>query len=129
VIGKKLRENPALADATGDQLRVLASVVEDDHLVDPGRVLDRCALVGQLGGRRRLGYDVVGLVRRAGAHAGVVLRAPDLSAGDPLDPPLDEAADPRLPIPTPCELCSSLPSVCRAGATISSARLNSAMSW
>jgi len=38
------------------------------------------------------------------------------------------AAAPRDPIPTPWALCSCLPSVCSAGATISSARLNSAMS-
>ena len=32
------------------------------------------------------------------------------------------------PMPTPCSLCRCFPSVCRDGATISSARLNSAMS-
>ena len=35
---------------------------------------------------------------------------------------------PRLPMPTCCEDCRSLPSVWSAGAIISSARLNSAMS-
>ena len=38
-------------------------------------------------------------------------------------------APPRAPMPTCWSRCSCLPSVCSAGAIISSARLNSAMSW
>ena len=42
---------------------------------------------------------------------------------------LEITAPPRAPMPIAWSRWRDLPSVCSAGATISSARLNSAMSW
>ena len=130
VVREQLGEDPELAHAAGDQLRVLAAVVEDDDLVDRARDVDRRRLVRELR-RRDVGRHQAVLVAEVGArHAGVELSAAALSAGAPLASGADrDAAAPRLPIPTPCEVWSSLPSVCSDGAIISSARLNSAMSW
>src|SRR5204862_8032414 len=103
-----------------DQLRVLPAVVEDDDLVDLARSVDiQRRLRDQLGRGRRRCDDVI-------VHAS----AGALSLACSLEPAAvwAAAAAPREPMPTPWEACSSLPSVISAGAIISSARLNSAMS-
>ena len=120
VVGQQLAEDAALAHAPGDQLRVLAAVVEDDDLVDRARDVDRRRLVRELGRGGRLGDDPV--LGHASLRAGAFSTAPFSAPG------CADADAPRLPIPTPCADCSALPSVCSAGAIISSARLNSARS-
>ena len=67
VMGQQLAEDAALAHAARDELGVLPAVVEDDDLVDRARDVDRRALVGELGARRRGGDD-----RRARAHSAPV---------------------------------------------------------
>ena len=85
-----------------------------------GRLDVERRLVDELRGGRRRGDHAVGhqreqrrrLVRRRRRRSGACAAA----------------AAPREPMPTPCAAWSCLPSVCSAGAIISSARLNSAMS-
>ena len=117
VVRQQLAEHAALAHAAGDQLRVLAAVVEDHDLVGRDRPLERELLDRLLGGER-------GAVALRDDFRGV--HSPPTSAGTGLD---DCTAPPRAPMPIAWSRCSDLPSVWSAGATISSARLNSAMSW
>ena len=70
MVGQQLAEHPALADAPRDELGVLAAIVEDDDLVDRAGDVDRSALVGELGPRRRLGDD---RIRRHATAPGCVL--------------------------------------------------------
>jgi hypothetical protein len=53
VVGQQLAEDPALADPAGDQLRVLATVVEDDDLVRGDLALERELLDRLLSRQRR----------------------------------------------------------------------------
>ena len=53
VVRQQLGEHAALADAAGDQLRVLAPEVEHQHLVVRYRALERQLLDGLVGGDRR----------------------------------------------------------------------------
>ena len=109
VVRQQLGEDAALAHAAGDQLRVLAAVVEDQDLVVRDRALERQLLDGLVGGERRA-------VARACSSVVSVCDKRDRSTR-------------ARAMPMCCSRWSCLPSVCSAGATISSARLNSAMSW
>ena len=117
VVRQQLGEDAALAHAARDQLRVLAAVVEDDDLLRGRRVAARTRLrsrvpaVDRVRGRRR---QRLGARRRRASAAGQSLTR--------------ATARPFEPIPTCWSRWRCLPSVCSAGATISSARLNSAMS-
>ena len=104
MVRQQLGEHPELAHAPGDQLRVLAAVVEDDDLVR-----------GELALERELLDRLVGDRRAADLHASYSVAARAI-------------APPRAPMPTAWSRCSCLPSLCSDGAIISSARLNSAMS-
>ena len=106
VVRQQLGEHPALAHPPRDQLRVLPAVVEHHDLV--GRDL---ALEGQL---------LQGLVGRDGRPVPLGSGAQSATSATP---------PPRAPMPICWSRWSCLPSVCSAGAIISSARLNSAMSW
>jgi hypothetical protein len=117
VMRQQLAEHPALAHATGDQLRVLAAVVEDHDLVGGDGPLER-ELLDRLFGRKG------GAVALRDDFRGV--HSLPTSAGTGLD---DCTAPPLAPMPIDWSRWSDLPSVWSAGATISSARLNSAMSW
>ena len=124
VMREQLGEHPALAHPARDQLRVLASEVEDDDL-----------FASQLAASVRTGPHVRPRLRRASAS----MRSPTATAAmsaagrraerDPYDYSTATAAAVGLaPMPTPCSRWRCLPSVWSAGATASSARLNSAMS-
>jgi hypothetical protein len=126
-VGQQLAEHAALTHPPGDELGVLAAVVQDDDLVDRGRAVDGRRLVGELRGRGRRGDEMV-VQEVPGSPAYAWARAGVFSAAAAGAGPLTAAAAPREPMPTPWEDCSCLPSVCRAGAIISSARLNPAMS-
>ena len=106
VVRQQLREHAALAHPARDQLRVLAAVVEHDDLV--GR---------RPRARARAPRRLVGREGRA--------RAPRMRSSV-----CDKRHCRRRARPCRCAWSrwSCLPSVCSAGATISSARLNSAMS-
>ena len=112
VVRQQLGEDPALADPAGDQLRVLTAIVEDDDLVGRHPPLER-ELLDALLGRERGAAALRDELRHRPAITGC-------GCG---------CALPRAPIPIAWSRWSDLPSVCSAGATISSARLNSAMSW
>jgi hypothetical protein len=59
-MGQQLAEDAQLADAAGDQLRVLPAVVEDDDLVDGARRRDLAdVLIDELGGSGRAGHDAL----------------------------------------------------------------------
>ena len=105
VVRQQLREHAALAHAARDQLRVLPAVVEHDDLV--GRRPRARAQAPPGAGRPRRPTHAP----RSGAQSATSATPP-----------------PRAPMPTCWSRCSCLPSVCSAGAIISSARLNSAMS-
>ena len=103
MVRQQLGEDPELAHPPGDQLRVLPAVVEDDDLIR-----------GELALERELLDRLVGDRRAADLHAySVAAKA---------------IAPPRAPMPTAWSRWRCLPSLWSAGATISSARLNSAMS-
>ena len=110
VVRQQLAEHAALAHAARDQLRVLPAVVEHDDLVVRDLALERELLDGLVG--RDAG--VAAEARRRSAHAGTRSGAWRAVAW--------------LAMPTCWSRCSCLPSDCSAGAIISSARLNSAMS-
>ncbi len=119
MVRQELGEDPELAHPPGDQLGVLAAVVEDDDLVRGHLALERQlvdALLGD-GGVADLHY---GFLRRCAAG----MRA----AGGAYSVAARAMAPPRAPMPTAWSRCSCLPSLCSDGAIISSARLNSAMS-
>ena len=102
------------------------AVVEHDDLVDRARGLDVATILVDELGRGRGGGD-----EALGAHASVAERLPASvsAASEPLPVVRRRGPlEPRAPMPTPWAGCSCLPSVCSAGATMSSARLNSAMS-
>ena len=112
VVRQQLGEDAALAHPPRDQLRVLPAVVEDDDLVGRDRPLERellDALLGRERGAAALGDELRHRPASTGCGSGCAL--------------------PRAPMPIAWSRWSDLPSVCSAGATISSARLNSAMSW
>ena len=108
VVRQQLGEDPELAHPPGDQLGVLAAVVEDDDLVRGHLALER-QLVDAAARRRWC-------------------RGPPSDADRPTPSPPAPSRPPRAPMPTAWSRWSCLPSLCSAGAIISSARLNSAMS-
>ena len=125
VVREQLGEDAALADPARDQLRVLAAEVEDEDLLDAGRVLglgDRLEI--GLRERRALGL-ALGDRRGDLRGAGELSHRPQSSL---TATPADTRARPFEPIPTDCWRCSALPSVCRDGATMTSARWNEGMS-
>ena len=108
VVRQQLGVDAALADPARDQLRVLAAEVEHEDLL--------------VRGRRRRDLDRLGdpglTARRATRRAQASVTAI----------PFETLALPLEPMPTSCERWSCLPSVCSAGATITSARWKSRMS-
>ncbi len=123
VVGQQLAEDAELAHPAGDELRVLTAVVEDDDLVDGARRRDLAhVLDDELRRRGRGGHDAVRHVSLRMGSWWMPLPLEGSAGGGAA------AAEPRAPMPTPCATCSCLPSVWSAGAIMSSARLNSAMS-
>ena len=86
----------------------------------------------QLGGGGGVGDDLgvdVGLAHPAGDQLGVLgaeVDDQDRAVAGPTGVGTPRA---QWPMPTPCERCRSLPSVWRAGATITSAFWNSLTVW
>ncbi len=105
---QQLGEDPAVADPPRDQLRVLPSEVKNEDLLDI-RFRPRAPLRVRRG---RVGCFL--LSRRAQSSETAT--------------PADTAALPLEPIPTACSVWSFLPSLCSAGATITSARWKERMS-
>ncbi len=114
VVGQQLGEDPALAEPARDQLRVLAAEVEHEDLlaIDPDRA--------RLAARRIDDGGVDRAFRRAAP--------PPCRQSSETATPLATADLPFEPIPTDWLRCSCLPSVCSAGATMTSARWNEGMS-
>src|SRR2546421_8862917 len=114
-VRQELAEYAALAHPPRDQLGVLASEVEYEHLIQTG-LHTRTV-------RRRWSR----FPRRNGSsHAtGVPTGPPPLSAATGS---VADVAARVAPIPIPCSRWSCLPSLCSAGATITSARWKEGMS-
>ena len=140
---QQLGKHPALADPPGDQLRVLPSEIKDQHLLQgmgrTGRTLPRgCGSDGCLthvsaGGWRGFGGPSEDAAQPRPQDGGT--KSATGPAGPTRGPqssdtatPADTAARPFEPIPTCCSFCSFLPSLIRAGATITSARWKERMS-
>ena len=121
-VGQQLAEHPALAHAAGNQLAVLATEVQHQHLVVRGRGGLGLGGLGVLrrdrgNGRRPLHYST----SAASGWAGAAPLVTPSDAGAAL------AAD-CAPMPMAWSRWSCLPSVCSDGATMTSARWNEAMS-
>ena len=101
---QQLGEHPAFADPPGDQLRVLAPEVEDQHLLVAAFVSP---------GSDPPTETALSIPSR------LVIRYAT---------PADTAARPLEPMPTDCSFWSFLPSLISAGATITSARWKERMS-
>ena len=123
------------AEIAGDQLRAVTEP-EDRHSGVVDRRVDR-RRVGGMDGRRTAREDDrrgpprqhLGDRHRTRHDLGVHVRFPH-APGDQLRVLRPEVDDENefvhlLPMPTPCERCSSFPSVCNDGATITSAFWNS----
>ena len=128
VVRQQLGEDAALADPPRDQLRVLAAEVEDEDLLVRGlggatSTASTAGAGSDAGTRRLAGPSRARLVRASASASGRLSRSVIATAT-----PSATAARPFEPMPTDCSRCSCLPSVCSAGATITSARWNSGMS-
>ena len=110
MVRQQLAEHAALADAARDQLRVLPAVVEDDDLVMRDAALERELLDPLVCGDATPVAEADDVRHQAGTRSGA------------------SRATALLAMPTCWSRWRCLPSDCSAGAIISSARLNSAMS-
>ena len=112
-MGQQLGEDPALTEPARDQLRVLAAEVEHEDLlaIDPDRTRLATGRIDDWGVDRAFRRER--LRHLQSSETATALATADL---------------PFEPMPTAWLRCSCLPSVCSAGATMTSARWNEGMS-